>query len=234
MSQFPLKAFSFLIGIGLMATNLAAQDFSGTLQQDPKAGFATYDFNFDGPPKGFSGLFLGHQLLPSPIPIPGGPLLLDPRNLFILPPVQLDPKGKGGQQIQIPDTALLGITLESQAWFLDQQFNFVIPNKFVALAGAKALQVPAPKKPSYAMAYDSNGSDAQIQVWGTPGAKATITLKDPKGKVIGSTTVTVGPKGKSKIGSAKLSQKIAPGSTWSLEYKATATSKPVNAAKGRF
>ncbi len=234
MSSRTIRTLSFLLTIGLSVNSLSAQDFTANVQQDPKAGTATYDFHFQGPPNGAAGLFLGTQLIPLPLPIPGGQLLIDPRNLIIPPPLVLDPRGQNQQQFRIPDTALLGITLESQAWFLDNQFNFVIPNKFLAIAGGKAIKAPTPKKPSYAMSYDSKGGDTNIQVWGEPGAKATITLKDAKGKVIGTTTVTVGPKGKSKIGAAKLSKAITPGSSWEIKYQIKPTSKPGTIAGGHF
>ena len=228
------KAFSSFLAIGLLASGLFAQDFTGSVQQDPNAGYATYTIDFDGPPRGVSGLFLGNQLLPLPLPIPGGPLFVDPRGLMFLPPIPLNPQGKGKLQVKVQDTALLGLTMEIQAWFLDLKANFVIPNKFLALASGKAIKAPVPKKPSYAMAYDSKGGDTHIQVWGEPGAKATITLKDPKGKVIGTTTVTVGPKGKSKVGAAKLSKAITAGSRWEIQYQNKPTAKPSTIAGGRF
>lgn len=100
IARTPLLLASLTLGI--CAAHARAQDFGGQVVQDPRANTATYDFHFDGPPRGFAFLFASPWTI-SPWRLPGiGNYYLSPLPTLQIGAVQMDAFGKSGLQLVLP------------------------------------------------------------------------------------------------------------------------------------
>ena len=104
----------------LAAAPAAAQDFDVQVQVDPRAGTATYDFHFNGPPRGSAVLWGGYGLLANPVQLPGmGLLYLDPALSLSLMTVPLDQNGYANFKLPVNLGLVEGDCLCFQTLFVD-------------------------------------------------------------------------------------------------------------------
>jgi hypothetical protein len=177
MNSLPNRLSLFLT-LGL-AGALPAQTLDGTVARDP-IGTVTYTFDFYGPPRGAAALFFSPRQLPIPIPLPIGPLFLDPLQLFpIGPALPLDPLGQGTLRFQVPLAVTSGLAISFQSVNLDQQGIIQFSHNALGLAHN---EVPAAPKPfSYTFAYTSNQQNVRVAFRGNPGSTVEVRVVGPNG-----------------------------------------------------
>ena len=104
-----------------MLPSLSAQDMTASISTDPRAGTATYDFRFDGPPAGFAVLFATRSTLPKPIDLgPIGSWELEVPGIP-LATIPMSPMGTGAFRLTLPIGA--APQLSFQPLFIDRSLN---------------------------------------------------------------------------------------------------------------
>ena len=179
--------------LSLTLAEASAQTLEGTVQNDPNSGLATYDFHFNGPPRGQAMLWISPWILPTPFPTPLGPLWLDPSLMFrgtgILP---LDNSGQLDLSGSIPFDLSAGQPLVFQSLNIDDLGTLQFSQNAVALAQNIVQQ---PCQLNYAFSYDTQGSGFSAAGSGPAGASVEVQIVGPQG-VRHTQSATIGQDGK--------------------------------------
>ena len=137
----PLAAMSAMS----LLSSLTAQDMTASVSADPRAGTATYDFHFDGPPRGFAVLFVTQSLLPKPIDL--GPIGTWELEVPGLPLVTLPMSSTGKAAFRLTLPIRVAPQLSFQPLFIDAQLTlrltpawsfYALQNDGPQMAGADA------------------------------------------------------------------------------------------------
>ena len=162
-----LNTISFALAATLSAAPAAAQTLDCTIDADPMAGTAIYDFHLSGQPSAQAYLFasLGQG---DPWSIHGisGALLIDATLLVPIDTVQLDPTGNGDLPFSAPWSAANGLPLFAQAVMLDPSQQIAFTNFNCAMAAQ--VQVAGGLAASIIAQYNSTTGKYRLSVHDAP------------------------------------------------------------------
>ena len=206
----PLAAFALTAAT---AVPIAAQDFAVGVQQDPGAGTAIYDFQFNGPPAGQAIVAVGTLGIQFPIPPLGNLYLNLMAPIGFLPPVPLDATGQGRLRVVLPLTDN-NMTICFQTIFVDPLNNWRLSWSWHSVVNAAVPNTP------FGYLFDHNGATNMLNTFvrGRPGT--TVTLRIRRGnQLIMERIVPIGPGG---TGTGAIGVDVSPGDRWSVVYTDTA------------
>lgn len=184
-------ARSLFVTLGLAtAATLSAQSLDGEVVRNPD-DTVTYTIDLDGPPRGVAVLFASPFLLPAPVPLPIGPLWIDP--LALLPvgsAIPIDPLGQAQLQFRLAVPVSLGLPFSFQSLNLDSNHVLMFSHNALALSHNR---LSGQNKPfDYQLGYHSIGQDLRLSLQGDPGTSVEARVTNAAGTRASQAT-NIGP-----------------------------------------
>ncbi len=225
----PTTAAALLGALLLTAAPTAAQDFDVQVQRDPRANTVTYDFHFQGPPRGHAWMFVSPLIQLPPLPLPGniGPLFLNPGAFFpVLPPLQLDNLGQLQVPVPLPFGLVDDVPLVFQPAFIDpQNVVFVPPKAKVVVQGGGRPQAPKPEGTAIGYALGSNTVD--FRAWGAPGTTMELQIFDDQNRLVDTISATIDQSCSSPTVNKQINAALGKGYTYRVWERQGSTLIPV-------
>lgn len=163
-----------------LATASVAQDLTADVVRDPAANTATYDFHFNGPPRGVAFLYGAFDVLPFPQQIPGifGLLEFDPANAAFVCPVVFPPLGGPANcQIQLPMRLWEDVNLHFQGLVIDAANNVALTPLASVIQGADPVgAAPGNLCLEWAGSYSKNPDTYTLKVKGPAGTQVRLLI----------------------------------------------------------